>query len=369
MSSTDLATATTAAGTARRLPLLLGQSGIWFDLQLGTAAEQYNVGLYTDIRGPLDLRDFRAAASLGVAETEALRVRFAAGTEESGPYQEVGGPEDDWTLTLIEAADEDEAHAWMHADLHRSMDVTRDPLFTFALISLSAERHFFYQRAHHLTLDGHSNALVLRRIAEIYTALCEGRDTTEGALPGLAELHSAQAAYRASERYTVDRAHWAERLLGLPDPTTLSLGERAVRTAGAEPLCCAGSVAPGTLERLTATARLARTNWATGLIAAVVAYLHRMTGQEEILLSLPVANRTTAMEKRAPGMTANVLPLRVDVGRAVTVRSLIRQTLDETRQTLRHQQYRYEEVLHDLRGNPTPLEPAGQEPTGSSARW
>ncbi|MFE5895333.1 condensation domain-containing protein, partial [Streptomyces sp. NPDC056468] len=349
MSSPDPAPVTTPADTARRLPLLAGQSGIWFDLQLGAAGQQYYVSLYTVIRGPLDLRDFRTAARQAVAETEALRVRFVADDDESGPAQEIGDLDGNWTLPVVEAVDEEAAQAWMRADLARATDVSRDPLFTYALIAISPEHHLFYQRAHHLTLDGHSGVLVLRRTAEIYTALREGRDPAEGALPGLAELHSAEAAYRASERYAADRAHWAERLVDLPEASTLSHGALAVPTAAYNPLRCAGRIPQETLDRLTATARLARTNWSTGLIAAVVAYLNRMTGRDDILFSLPVANRATAMAKQTPGMTANILPVRVDSGRGTTVRSLIRRALDETRQTLRHQQYRYEEILRDLR--------------------
>ncbi|CAM5542186.1 Tyrocidine synthase 3 [Streptomyces afghaniensis] len=349
MSSPDLAPVTTPSDTARRLPLLAGQSGIWFDLQLGAAGQQYYVSLYTDIRGPLDLRDFRTAARMAVAETEALRVRFVADDDESGPTQQIEDLDDNWTLPVIEAADEEAAQAWMRADLARATDVTRDPLFTYALIALSPERHFFYQRAHHLTVDGHSGVLVLRRTAEIYTALRERRDPAEGALPSLSELHSAEVAYRASERYAADRAHWAERLVDLPEASTLSLGAHALQAAGYNPLRCAGRIPQETLDRLTATARLARTNWSTGLIAAVVAYLQRMTGQDDILFSLPVANRATAVEKQTPGMTANILPVRVEASRGTTVRSLIRRALDATRGTLRHQQYRYEEILRDLR--------------------
>ncbi|MGF0171310.1 hypothetical protein ACQF36_12575 [Streptomyces sp. Marseille-Q5077] len=62
----------------------------------------------------------------------------------------------------------------------------------------------------------------------------------------------------------------------------------------------AAGIPQETLDCLTATARLARTNWSTGLIAAVVAYLNRMTGRDDILFSLPVANRATAMAKQTP---------------------------------------------------------------------
>ncbi|WP_460068199.1 amino acid adenylation domain-containing protein [Streptomyces sp. YKOK-I1] len=349
MPSHSSASVPNPAHPARPLPLLAGQSGIWFSLELGTAEQQYSVGLYTDIRGPLHIPDFRTAARQAVAETEALRLRFTPGTDGSAPCQEIGAPDDDWTLPVVEAADEAAARAWMRTDLARTTDIARDPLFSFALITVSPDRHFFYQRAHHLVLDGHSGVLVLRRTAEIYTALREGRDPAEGTLPGLAELHTAEADYHASERYAADRAHWAERLTDLPEPATLSLGERGGRTADGDLVRAAGRIPQDTLDRLAATARLARTNWSTGLIAAIAAYLHRVTGQDDILLSLPVANRATAVAKQTPGMTANIVPVRVKADAGTTVRALIRRALDETRQTLRHQQYRYEEILRDLR--------------------
>jgi hypothetical protein len=67
-----------------QLPLLAGQSGIWHDLRAGAGSQQYNVGLYTDVRGPLHVPDFQEAARLAVTETEALRVRFVEAEAEHG---------------------------------------------------------------------------------------------------------------------------------------------------------------------------------------------------------------------------------------------------------------------------------------------
>ncbi|MEU0677657.1 amino acid adenylation domain-containing protein [Streptomyces sp. NPDC006172] len=341
-----------------RLPLLAGQSGIWFDLQLGTPAQHHNVGLCTDIRGPLDIPDFREAVRRTVAETEALRVRFVdgdgdgGGAAECGPGQVVEDPEETWDLPVVDVAGEDAARAWMRDELATPVDVPGGRLFTFALIRVAADRHFYYQRAHHIVLDGHSAALLLRRTADVYTALREGRDPAEGALPPLAELHAAEAGYRSSKRFAADRAHWAERLAGCPEPAVLS---RAGTRAGhgdqrrGDLMRSAGHIPQESLDRLAATARLAGADRSTAFVATVAAYLHRMTGQDDLLLSLPVAGRATAVAKRTPGMTANLLPLRVRVDRATTVRALIRRALDETLQTLRHQQYRYEELRRDLR--------------------
>ena len=142
-------------------------------------------------------------------------------------------------VTDLERVDpEAEARVLMDSDLGLARDVVTDELLHTELITLSDDRHFFYQRVHHLMLDGYSAVLVLQRVAEQYEELLDGAEpggTAAGntaprnarAFGSLAELLAAENAYSGSDAADADRDYW-ESSCGTPRPRQdLPAGPRA----------------------------------------------------------------------------------------------------------------------------------------------
>ncbi len=115
----------------------------------------------------------------------------------------------------------------MRADLARAVDLTRGPLFQFALFKVSAARFFWYARYHHIVMDGYGMWLVAHRVAEIYSDLAAGRASQGDALRPLIDLLDDDASYRASEQLAQDRQHWIKALAAPPEAGSLTLSERA----------------------------------------------------------------------------------------------------------------------------------------------
>ncbi len=106
---------------------------------------------------------------------------------------------------------------------------------------------------------------------------------------------------------------------------------------------------PDGAAALRAAARRLKTSVGGLMIVASAVYLYRGTGAEDLILGLPVPGRTGRLERRIPGMTTNVLPLRLSLSRHLSIEQLARQVSAATRAALRHQRYRYEDILRDLR--------------------
>ena len=89
------------------------------------------------------------------------------------------GPAPDWSMSLVDVSDAPDPQAaaerWMRADLAEPVDLTRGPLFAYALLKAAADRFFWYSRYHHIVMDGFGFALVARRVADVYSALVAGR--------------------------------------------------------------------------------------------------------------------------------------------------------------------------------------------------
>ncbi|WP_308117531.1 non-ribosomal peptide synthetase [Streptomyces anatolicus] len=110
----------------------------------------------------------------------------------------------------------------------------------------------------------------------------------------------------------------------------------------------AGEVSAGCADALRFLARETRVSWPAVVVAGIAAYLHRLTGADDIVLGLAVAARPGSAAKRTPGMVSNALPLRLTPDPDATVAGFVRAVSDELHQVLRHQRYRYEDIHRDL---------------------
>ncbi|MFJ2576627.1 amino acid adenylation domain-containing protein [Kitasatospora aureofaciens] len=323
-----------------------GQRGIWYAAQGDPANPVFSLSERIDIAGPVDPGLFEAAVRRVVAETEALRARF--GADDDGPYQVVA-PELDWLFHVLDLSGEPDPEAalrrWTDEDLARPVDLAAGPLFTFALFRLAEGRYVWYQRHHHIVLDGLSVGLVARRVAALYSAAVAGTPAPPTAGPGLGELVAADAAYTESEQFQRDRQFWTDRLAEGPD--VVGLAGQPAGYPGAPLLRAVREIGPETVEAIRSLARETGMAWPTLLVAAKAVYLSRVSGQADVVLALPVAARPGGDAASVPGMVSNVVPLRLSVRSGATVAELFRDVAGQLHAALRHQRYRYEAMRRD----------------------
>ncbi|OWA20943.1 non-ribosomal peptide synthetase [Streptomyces sp. CS057] len=326
-----------------RLSLTAGQRGIWYALQGDPANPVFSAAEHVDIDGPVDAELFEAALRQVVAETEALRVRFAEDAE--GPYQVVLDGVD-WPFPVLdvsgEADPETAVREWISADLRRPVDLAEGPPFGFALFRVADGRHVWYQRHHHIVLDGLSVGMVTHRVAEIYSASVAGEPCPPVSPGGLRDLVEADAAYHGSEEFEDDRRFWTEQLADRPE--VLGLAGRPTRYPDAPLLRAVDRIGPGVVAAMKSIAREADTVWLTVPVAAQALYVHRMTGRRDVVLAFPVRARPDGAAAEVPGMVSNVVPLRLSVRPGATVAELLRHVSRQIRGAVRHQRYRYEDL-------------------------
>ncbi|MER6365962.1 amino acid adenylation domain-containing protein [Kitasatospora sp. NPDC001527] len=336
---------------ASRLPLSAGQQGVWFAHQLDPTGQQYTCAEYIVIDGALDEELFAAAWSRLRAEADIVRIR--AVVQDDGLWQ-VFDPAQSvrpQSVDLTGAADPDaEAQRWMRREASRPFDLGTGPLSSFALLRLAPDRYVFSLRIHHVVVDGYGVHLLGRRLAEIYSALSEGREVPAVFAP-LTTVLDEDAAYRSSPAFAEDRAYWLERFADTPEPMRVPGG------AGA-----GGPLPEGMLRLRTAPQPLTRsdlallkdaaaqtgTTWNLLLMTAVAAYVHRVTGRRDVILGVPVTGRRTAEARRTPSMATNTVAVRLDVPPSATLGRLVTAMTAEVSGALRHERFRIED-LHRAR--------------------
>ncbi|UQZ59602.1 non-ribosomal peptide synthetase [Bacillus subtilis] len=323
------------------------QTGIWFAQQLDPDNPIYNTAEYIEINGPINIALFEEALRHVIKEAESLHVRF--GENMDGPWQMIN-PSPDVQLHVIDVSSEPDpektALNWMKADLAKPVDLGYDPLFNEALFIAGPDRFFWYQRIHHIAIDGFGFSLIAQRVASTYTALIKGQTAKGRSFGSLQAILEEDTDYRGSEQYEKDRQFWLDRFADAPE--VVSLADRAPRTSNSF-LRHTAYLPPSDVNALKEAARYFSGSWHEVMIAVSAVYVHRMTGSEDVVLGLPMMGRIGSASLNVPAMVMNLLPLRLTVSSSMSFSELIQQISREIRSIRRHHKYRHEELRRDLK--------------------
>lgn len=324
-----------------RIDLTSAQRGIWYAQTIQPENPTFQIGLYVDIHGPLDVDRMREAVATTVTEADSLNVVF--GEDHQGPYQQHGPARSHLHVRDMEAEPgedpEASAHALMEEDLRTVHSLEDGDLLRSQLFRLGPDRWIFYQRAHHLIVDGYSAVLVLRRESQIYRELAEGASPSGSPFGRLEDLIAEEGDYRSSQRFTSDAEFWSQKR---------SESESATGLAGrpsspARRLVTLNADIPSELSSRLSGSRSAPTL----ILSAAAAYLHRMTGRETVSVGLPVTARRSALAKSVPSMMSKILPLQLHTGPETMTSELVAGAGATLRETLVHQRFQYQELGTD----------------------
>jgi amino acid adenylation domain-containing protein len=237
------------------------------------------------------------------------------------------------------------AEAWMRADRLRPTDPRVGGLYHDALIKTAEDRWLWYNRSHHLLVDGWADMLFGRRLAALYTELAGGAGAQPVFEGDLETLIADEQEYRASAQYERDRDYWLRRFA---DQREFSgPAGRAAALVPGEFLRSRARLTPEEFAGIQRIARAARVAWPVVLAAATAVYLRSMTGGDEVSVGIAVAARRPAV-LRAAGMRSNELPLRLRPLPGQTVRAFLRAVSGELSDLLTHQCFPYDELRREL---------------------
>ncbi|MGW8776039.1 amino acid adenylation domain-containing protein, partial [Streptomyces sp. NPDC055794] len=346
--------------------LTSAQHEVWLAQQLDPRGAHYRTGSCLEIDGPLDHALLSAALRQTVAETETLCSRFLT-DEEGRPYRAycppapegsdaVEGPDGvPYTPVLLRHIDlsghEDpagEAQRWMERDRATPLPLDRPGLSSHALFTLGGGRHVYYLGVHHIVIDGTSMALFYERLAEVYRALRAGRGAPAHAFGDTDRMVAGEEAYRGSARHERDRAYWTGLFADRPEPVSLT-GRGGARVLA--PTVRSLTLGPERTGVLGTAAEATGAHWARVVIAGVGAFVHRMTGARDIVVSVPVTGRYGAGARVTPGMVSNRLPLRLAVHPGDSFARVVENVSGAMSGLMAHSRYRGEDLDRELGGS------------------
>lgn len=333
------------------LPLVAAQPGIWMADQLSPHANAYAVAHYIELNGKLNNALMLQAIRLGLAEVDMLRLTFIE--REGVPMQWVDA---DMPIIPAECFDlgdladaEAAAHQLMQQDLSSADRVNSGkPLYRHILIRFNDDRWFWYQRYHHLLIDGFSFTAITRRIAKIYTHLCHQQPPGPSAFTPFSDVVEEYQQYRTCADYQRDGRFWRDKARQLPPPATLC------------PQPLAGQIPTTHIHRLTQTChaqefgrlvnagKSQRLNPADMAMALLAVWVARLSGQTYFSAGFIFMRRMSCAALCATGPVINVLPIEMLAPAQATLVDIAAQISCELKLARYHQRYDAEQIQRDL---------------------
>ncbi|MCA1702416.1 MAG: condensation domain-containing protein, partial [Actinobacteria bacterium] len=335
-----------------RLPLSYAQERLWFiDRFEGTSVE-YNMPEALRLRGELDLRALVQTIQTLVQRHESLRTHFAevdgVPIQIIAPALHLPLPVEDLSV-LDEAARPQRVAAALRWEWQEPFDLACGPLLRVKLLKLGAQEHILLRTCHHIVSDGWSQGLFNREFMLLYEAFRQGRESSlEPLAVQYADFALWQRAWLDEERLGSGLAYWKQQLADIPERLELPTDRpRPVMQTFAADLCSVTLPA----QRLAALQRLSQENQATlymTLLSAFAVLLHRYSGQDDIVVGSPIANRQEAQLEAMIGFFVNSLVMRVRVKADGSFRQLLSAVRSMTLDAYLHQDVPFERLVEEL---------------------
>jgi natural product biosynthesis luciferase-like monooxygenase protein len=340
----------TAVSSSYSIPLTEAQRQLWITSQMGeSASAAYNESITLYMRGQLDLPALQRALQQLVDRHESLRVTFSP----EGDCQWVS-PQVAFELSYVDFSSLDPAQRdaevaeWIAREVQETFDLVKGPLFRGRVARVEEQYHLLVLTHHHLVADGESGAVLMRDLRALYSAELQG-------VP--CELPSARPFSEYVQRQTIDEsdsgtpeaeAYWLEQFAD-------SLPILDLPTDRPRPLVQTYHGAPKTLivdpELYQELKRVSVQHNATllmTLFAVSNILLHRLSGQDDIVVGSPAAGQVAAGVKEAVGYCINMLPIRSQLTSNPTFIEYLRTARRSLLHGYEHQNYSPSRLIEKL---------------------
>ncbi|SEQ07580.1 enterobactin synthetase component F [Rosenbergiella nectarea] len=356
---TDERNAASSPVKTRRLPLVAAQPGIWVADQLSPFNNAFAVAHAITLPGTLNLELMQQAIQQGLAEADTVNFRFGEHDGEAFQYRDANTA---FTVESIDLRDDPQAlataHALMEADLHSPLRITdKGANVRQMLMRISHEQWIWYQRYHHLMVDGFSFIALTKRISEIYAHLRQQQPLSASPFTAFDEVVEEYLNYQHSATYQKDKRYWQEKVPQLPDPLSLAQSPLNGETASPQVIrhtthFSVQQLAP--LHQHLAEAGLTPVDAAVTLVNTWLAHL---TGQQPFSAGFIFMRRMGSAALSAVGPVINVLPMSVGYQPTYTFMEFAGLLSKEIKKNRRHQRYDAEQISRDLglAGDSAPL--------------
>jgi amino acid adenylation domain-containing protein len=334
-------------------PLSFAQERLWFLDQLSPGTPVYNVPVAIRMEGRLDVAALKRALSTLVERHEALRTLFV--TVDGVPSQTISPARPvELPLEDLSALPEEEQRQQLEKKVNswarRCFDLAADPLLSPYLIRCGDQDHTLVLNLHHICADGPSMRSLHQELATMYHAFTQGE---EPSLPPLSMQYADYAQWQRNscspEVVSKQLAYWRQQLHGAPPYLDMpaDFSRPAEQTnEGARNLFQLPESLVDKLRRFSAQSGV---SLFMTTLAGFEVLLHRYTGQEDIVVGTPLANRPRPELEGVIGFFLNAVALRLDVSGDPSFSELVKRVRKVALEGFSNADLPFEQLLEEIK--------------------
>jgi amino acid adenylation domain-containing protein len=334
------------------LPLSFAQERLWFLDQLAPGSAAYNIPSALRLQGTLDVAALEHSLNEIVRRHEAPRTIFALHDEH--PIQVIT-PAAPQTLPPVDLSDlpvterEARARQIIAEDARRPFDLAHGPLWRAVLLRLDEHDHILLVTLHHIISDGWSIGVLIRELTALYRAFKAGQPSPLPELPvQYVDYAIWQRQWLSGDALAQQLAYWQQQFSGELPALDLPSDRPRPPVQTFRGATHTFQVPLALTQQLLALSHEAGATLFMTLLAAFQTLLHRYTGQTDLIIGTPIANRTRLEIEDLIGFFVNTLALRVNLSGKPTFRELLTQVREVTLGAYAHQDVPFDRLVDEL---------------------
>ena len=335
------------------IPLSFAQQRLWFLDQLDGASASYNLTSAFELEGNLNRAALEQSLQAIVQRHETLRTTFGV-DGDSVPYQRIT----DGAIVSLPVIDlqakpgkelDTQVKHLIQAEAQQTFDITQDRLIRFKLLQRSTTSHIFLVTMHHIVSDGWSFRVFWRELCQLYQAFCQGEASTISPLTiQYADFSHWQQQWLTDQALETQLNYWKQQLAGIlprlelptdyPRPVRQTFRGREERFQFDSTLT----------QQLKALSQKAGVTLFMTLLAAFQVLLYRYSGQTDILVGSPIANRNRVELEPLIGFFVDTLVFRADLSGNPSFKDFLAQVKRTALDAYTHQDLPFEKLVEEL---------------------
>ncbi|MBG1265935.1 non-ribosomal peptide synthetase [Nostoc sp. WHI] len=334
------------------LPLSFAQQRLWFIQQLSPDNDSYNMLEALRLHGALNIAALEQSLSELVRRHEILRTTFP--TVEGKPIQRIA-PDTALTLRIHDlqelSTEEQTAQIRQIAESLAStlFDLAVGPLVQFTLLQLSPKEYVLLLKMHHIIYDGWSLNIFFGELSQLYAAFIQGLPNP---LPELsiqyADFAFWQRQWLTGEVLERQLNYWQKQLAGVPPVLELPTDKPRLPIQTFQGAAKSFVLDRELTQRLQQLSQESDATLFMTLLAAFLVLISRYSGQPDIIVGSPIANRTSPQIEQLMGFFANTLALRGNLSNNPSFAEFLAQVRQTTLSAYAHQDLPFEMLVEKL---------------------
>lgn len=336
------------------IPLSFSQKRLWAVDQIDDGSLPYIMSTTLVLNGQLDIVHLKAALNDILDKNEVLRTQYK--TDNSGiPYQHIVN---DATLNFEHVVCSDlnqhidEYIADCRAqELSKPFDLEQDILFRATLIEIKSDCYFLMLTTHHIAADGWSIGIINEQLSAFYTQRIhqESTDINSNESDLQYKDFSMWQSQNEAAIINLQLAHWHEKLQGAPSLCTFPTDKERPEVSSYQGANFNQLLSNHHHQMIIELSQKYRVSKFMVLHSLLTCLLQRFTGEDDIVIGIPVANREQQEVKNMVGFFVNSLPLRLKLSENDNFADVLTKSRNCLLQTFAHQQLPFERLVDELK--------------------